>query len=79
MQENPAHAEALVLAEALRQSVRLLIAHGACDAIQKICGMVDGSFKSFVRPIIVLGREFTQSNEVGKLRTDHDAPFLLSG
>ncbi len=78
MQENPAHTEALVLAEAVGQSVSLLVGHRACNAIQEISGTFDGSFKGFVR-LTVLGREFAQSNEFSDLRTDHDTSLLPLG
>ncbi|SOE19069.1 hypothetical protein SAMN05442782_0012 [Streptomyces sp. OK228] len=75
MQEDPGHAEAFVVAEAVRQGIGLLVGDGALNEIQKSSRTFDGLLKSLVG-LAVLGREFAQGGEVSNLRTDHDTPFL---
>ncbi|MFF3559566.1 hypothetical protein ACFYXS_05950 [Streptomyces sp. NPDC002574] len=78
MQEDPGHAEAFVVAEAVSQGMGLLVGDGALNEIQKSSRTFDGLLKSLVG-LAVLGREFAQGGEVSNLRTDHDTPFLPSG
>ncbi|PYC88256.1 hypothetical protein C7C46_01000 [Streptomyces tateyamensis] len=49
MQETPGHAEAFVVAEALRQGMALFVGHGTLNEIQQSSRAFNGIRKNLVR------------------------------